>query len=241
VSFSAVERVAAARAAPPVLICCEHASNALPPHLSWSRADLRLCQDHWAFDPGAADVTRRLAELLGAPAVLAGFSRLVVDPNRPLDSETLFRTAADGLAIDLNRDLTSVEREERIELCYRPYHAAVDSMLVEHPGVDLLSIHTYTPCYEGQPRAVEIGVLFDLHEAWAEHWFAQLSELPYDVRRNEPWSGKAGLMYAPQHHAVRHRVRAVELEIRNDLATDPVHRERIVAKIVEAARTSPRG
>ncbi len=82
--------------------------------------------------------------------------------------------------------------------------------------------------YEGTPRKVELGVLFDLHATWAERWFAGLNGQGYDVRRNEPWSGMAGLMYSVQRHAVQHGRRAVEIEVRQDLACDPVHQARIV-------------
>ena len=40
---------------------------------------------------GAADVADRLAVRMNAPAVLAGFSRLVIDLNRPLDDLTSIR------------------------------------------------------------------------------------------------------------------------------------------------------
>ncbi|MCB1418329.1 MAG: N-formylglutamate amidohydrolase, partial [Notoacmeibacter sp.] len=40
---------------------------------------------HIAFDIGVEAVTRKLAARLGAPAVMAGFSRLLIDPNRGAD------------------------------------------------------------------------------------------------------------------------------------------------------------
>ena len=43
-------------------------------------------------------------------------------------------------------------------------------------------------------------------------------------------------MYAVQHHALRHRRNAVELEIRQDLTTDPVIRQRLVRALVDATR-----
>ena len=49
---------------------------------------------HIAWDPGAAEVARRLAELLDAPLVLSGYSRLVVDCNRPLNARGPLSTRA---------------------------------------------------------------------------------------------------------------------------------------------------
>jgi len=45
----------------------------------------------------------RAAAALNAPAVIARFSRLLCDCNRPLDAPTLFRTVADGKPIALNQ------------------------------------------------------------------------------------------------------------------------------------------
>jgi len=43
------------------------------------------------------------AAALNGPAVIARFSRLLCDCNRPLDAPTLFRTVADGKPIALNQ------------------------------------------------------------------------------------------------------------------------------------------
>ena len=42
--------------------------------------------DHIGWDPGAAEVARRLSGHLDAPLGLSGYSRLAVDCNRPPDS-----------------------------------------------------------------------------------------------------------------------------------------------------------
>ncbi len=78
-----------------LVLSCEHASNRLPPPWRWPAEDDWLVASHWAWDPGAADITRSLASRLGIPAVLASFSRLLVDPNRRADHPTLFRKEAD--------------------------------------------------------------------------------------------------------------------------------------------------
>lgn len=230
----AVEQVAATRHDPPLLLSCEHASNRLPEGWAWPEADAWLVGEHWAWDPGAATLTRALAAELGAPAVLSRFSRLLVDPNRPLDSDTLFRGVADGRAVALNASVSEADAAARVARCYTPYHAAFDAMVAAHPGVPLLSMHTYTPSYEGQRRDVQLGVLFDDDEPWALRWFEALRGCGYDVRLNEPWSGRKGLMYAAQRHARQHGRLSVEIEVRNDLAQDPAEAARIVALIVAA-------
>ena len=67
----------------PFVLTCDHASNKVPRALG----DLGLSDEHFdrhiAFDIGAEGVTRRLSNAMDAPAVVAGYSRLVVDLNRP--------------------------------------------------------------------------------------------------------------------------------------------------------------
>ena len=57
---------------------------------------------HIAWDIGAAELTRRLADRLDAPAVLAGYSRLVIDLNRqPGDPQSILEVS-DGVVIPGN-------------------------------------------------------------------------------------------------------------------------------------------
>jgi len=66
----------------PVLLVCDHASRFVPRAmggLGLGEAELRR---HIAWDIGIAQVTRALADRLGAPAVLSQFSRLNIQPNR---------------------------------------------------------------------------------------------------------------------------------------------------------------
>lgn len=55
----------------PFFFTCEHAGRALP---EWQPTadDLRLLEDHWGWDIGAADLTRSLARLTGCPVFSRG-------------------------------------------------------------------------------------------------------------------------------------------------------------------------
>ena len=74
---------------------------------------------HIAYDPGAREVTLSLARRLGAPAVLSGFSRLLIDPNRGRDDPTLIMRLSDGAVIPgQSRDRRGgAERTDRALLC----------------------------------------------------------------------------------------------------------------------------
>lgn len=214
-----------------VFITCEHAGARLPDGYDWHAADRRLVGTHWAYDLGAAELAHELADAVFAPALLARFSRLLVDLNRAEHEETLFRPRAEGAPVELNRGLCDAERERRLARYYRPYHAALDANLGAHDAGVVFSVHSFTPLYEGSPRAMELGVLFDLEDELGERLAWHLSNAGFVTVINEPYSGKAGLIYAADRHARAHGRRALEIEVRQDLAVDAAFRRRLVASL----------
>ena len=112
-----------------LILFCDHARNTLPP----SYGDLGLSgeslQRHIAYDIGAEAVTRRLAALTGAGAVLAGFSRLLIDPNRGEDDPTLVMRISDGAIVPGNARIDAAEISRRIEAYWRPYRRACAGLI----------------------------------------------------------------------------------------------------------------
>lgn len=218
----------------PVLLTCEHASERLPVPWTWPEADRRLAHTHWAFDLGARDLALDLSRALDATLVMARFSRLLVDANRPEASPTLFRAEADGLPVALNAALDDAERERRLAGYYRPFHAAVDHELRRTTAPIVMAVHTYTDLYEGQRRTLEAGVLFDREEELALRMLAELRAEGLHAELNEPWSGKAGLIHVAGTHADHHGRRAIEIELRQDLAVRAEFRARVVPALVRS-------
>ena len=90
----------------PVLLLCDHAGRRIPAWLGGSRrCPSGSSTRHIAFDIGAADVTRRLAGLLDAPAVLCHVSRLVIDPNRLPGDPGSIPAISDGTLVPGNQEL----------------------------------------------------------------------------------------------------------------------------------------
>lgn len=205
------------------LIICDHATNLVPPGVK--HGDLGVSGDdmtrHIAYDVGAAGVTVRLAERLGAPAVLSNFSRLVIDPNRGEDDPTLVMRLYDGTIVPGNRCVDRAEIERRLNLCYRPYHTLVERMAARRDDTVILSIHSFTPQLRGRPaRAWHIGLL---HAADRRLTFALLDLLREEpgivAGANVPYSGfLAGDTI--DRHAIRHGRQNTLVEIRNDLIAD---------------------
>lgn len=232
----AVELVHGSRSAP-AFLTCEHASMRMPAPWQWPAADRRLLGTHWSYDLGARELTLELARELHASAVLARFSRLLVDPNRDELHPDTFRTLADGAPVALNADLAADDRERRLATYHRPYHQALDVALRAVDAPMLFSIHSFTPNYEGELREVEIGVLFNYEEREAHQLGAVLSEEFERVAYNEPWSGRTGLIYAAERHSQKHGRLALELEVRQDRALDPAFRARLVPVLARYFRS----
>jgi predicted N-formylglutamate amidohydrolase len=212
-----------------VVLSCEHASARLPEPWSWGEEDRWLPSLHWASDLGARALTLELAAALSASAVLARFTRLLADPNRDPGHPDLFRRVADGKPVHLNQNIDAGERARRLSGYYEPFHAALDQALARSHAPLLLSIHSFTPNYEGTVREVEIGVLFNHEEQHARALHAALAADFDNVAENEPWSGKGGLMFCAETHAQRFRRVALELEVRQDRLEDAAYRARLVA------------
>jgi predicted N-formylglutamate amidohydrolase len=103
-----------------LLFLCDHASNAVPPELDLLGLSEPDFSRHIAYDIGAAELTRRLADLWDAPALLARWSRLVVDLNRGGDDPTVVMKLSDGRIIPGNRDLDRDGIEDRIARFHAP-------------------------------------------------------------------------------------------------------------------------
>lgn len=115
---------------------------------------------HWAYDLGAYDLTTSLSRKLDVPYISTRFSRLIIDANRPLDSPTLIRTKADNIEIPMNMNIHPDDLQMRINRLWVPYRRTFDSIIQEYPNIEIvLSIHSFTPVYEGEKRDCEVGVL----------------------------------------------------------------------------------
>lgn len=104
----------------------------------------RLYGTHWSYDPGAEPFTRELSESVASVGILSRFSRLLCDPNRPLGSETMFRSMAEGAPVELNAGrLSEEEVAKRVERLYRPYHAALKRVHEAIRPTLILAPHRY--------------------------------------------------------------------------------------------------
>lgn len=216
--FEVVNTTGQARA----ILLCDHASWAVPVVLKGLGLDESVLRRHIGWDIGAADVTRRLAGLLDAPALLAGYSRLVIDCNRPPGVAGSIPAISDGVAVPGNQELDSDAARARLDACFTPYHQAVEAAVAEAGGITggpaILSIHSFTPVMDGFERPWHVGVLWHGDDRLSAPLLATLRADPtIRVGDNEPYSGLVPQPYTIPTHAEKPGRPHVAVEIRQDL------------------------
>ncbi|NJM26401.1 MAG: hypothetical protein HC859_13865 [Bacteroidia bacterium] len=105
-----------------------------------------------------------------------------------MDSEQLFSS--------FTRPLTDDERTQILNAYYHPYRGEVTQAIAGASApVIHFSIHSFTPVWDGQPREVEVGVLFDParkfeHDVCGKMMNRLTALLPgMAIRLNEPYHG----------------------------------------------------
>ncbi|MBM9593287.1 N-formylglutamate amidohydrolase [Rhodobacteraceae bacterium MCCB 386] len=219
------------------LVTCDHASNAVPVEVI-PQGDLGLpdreMERHIAYDVGAAGLVRDMARRLDSPAILGTFSRLVIDPNRGEDDPTLVMRLYDGTVIPGNRDADEAEVERRLDLCHRPYHAALGALAARRGDTVVCAIHSFTPRLSGRaPRPWHVGVLYAGDNRLAWPLIRRLREDGHCVGDNEPYDG-----HLPGDSIDRHAIASgrlnVLLEVRHDLIATADDQAKWAARLAPA-------
>jgi predicted N-formylglutamate amidohydrolase len=225
-----------------IVITCEHATNELPEDYSWTENDRTFfADDHWGYDPGALDVAMDLAKELKCVLVYSLYSRLLVDVNRNVAADTLFRTNGDNRFVDLNMNLTYEDEQERIKKYHHSYYNAIREVSVKIDPTYIFSVHSFTPLYEGQPRTLEIGVLISYSDELGKKVFDEINKKSeYNIAMNEPYDGKQGLNTVDTLLFAKYPVRrqGIEFEFRNDILLDPKRAPKVKADVLEAIKKS---
>jgi predicted N-formylglutamate amidohydrolase len=183
---------------------------------------------HIGWDLGALDLALALSALLDAPLVHAGISRLVYDCNRPPESPTAIRDVSERYRIPGNAELTDEQRAERVEQCYRPFlgllEASVERAIARAPeGMRpaIVTIHTFTPVFDGIRREIELGVLHGSDATLADRILESAGRSGLRAARNAPYGPEDGVLHTVEQQATARGLPGVMLEVRNDLVGSP--------------------
>ena len=208
-----------------LFLTADHAGRLIPrslDHLGLPGSEL---DRHIAWDIGIAFVTERLSAALDATAVLQAYSRLVIDCNRDPVVPSSIPEISESTRIPGNLDLTPAQREMRRAAVFEPYHARIRTLLDARQAAQrrtvYVAMHSFTPVFKGESRAMQVGVLYNRD--------AQLANIMLDLLRaegdlvvgdNAPYAVSDTTDYGVPVHAERRGLQHVEIEIRQDLIAD---------------------
>lgn len=175
-----------------IVVTCEHASHHIPAaweHLFAGAANMLL--SHWGWDPGARELAAELAAAWSAPLYEGHASRLLIDLNRSLENPEIWS--------QYSRVLDAPQKSALVDGIWQPFRrAAADAVAkaVHARGSCLhISVHSFTPVWNGVRRETDIGLLYDPARRWEEavvdalrqRLVAHLPELV--IRLNDPYEG----------------------------------------------------
>ena len=150
------------------ILVCDHARNRMPRRLGTLGVEPRDLDRHIAWDIGAENVARRLSVALDEPLIASGYSRLVVDCNRPPTVRDFITVRSEDVDIPGNVSITDAECSRRVEALFWPYQDAVHRVVTSRLGNAQVPVmilaHSYTPVYLGEKRPWDIGVLYRTDE-----------------------------------------------------------------------------
>jgi len=206
-----------------MLLVCDHASPTTPQSMEYIGLDESIFKQHVAVDIGAEDVTRILSERLDAAAVLAGYSRLLIDVNRQPGDLSSIPEKSDTTIIPGNLRLSDEQRLARVDSVFWPYHQTISKILSllrqRGPVPALISVHSFTPFLNGDKRHWDIGVLWNRDPRLAIPLLEKLKAFGsgrYYIGNNEPYSGRE-FGYTLDIHAGVTGLPNCAIEIRQDL------------------------
>jgi len=204
-----------------VAVSCEHASNRIPArYQAYFRRARAALDSHRGWDIDALSVARAIARRCRAPIFAANASRLLIDLNRSPHHRALFS--------QWSRPLPSDARAAIVEGYYQPYRDRVEAhlraCLDRGESVLLLSVHSFTPIWEGVERTADIGFLYDPRRRGERILCAQWKDAlavaapALRVRRNYPYRGtNDGFSVALRRSLRSARFACVELEFNQAL------------------------
>ena len=188
------------------------------------RGEAKLLATHRGWDIGALAVARGLAKRLDAPLHFATTTRLLIDLNRSLHVK--------GVWSDWSKQLDAAEKSALIHRHYTPYRKAVEDCLTQlvtkNKRVLHLSIHSFTPTFNGATRNAEVGILYDPKrpfEAKLARALVAAVRIEDDslcVRKNYPYVGYTdGFTTYLRRKLSATRYAGIEIETRQNVIATP--------------------
>lgn len=202
------------------LLSCEHAGFAIP---SWVNESFKVPEpiltSHRGWDIGAWKVASKLAKALGLTLFGYPYTRLLIEANRSLTHPNVYSEYSlnleDGLKARCENWL------------YHPYRDRVRQWIQKATQTHLvvhLSIHSFTPLWEGQHRKAQFGLLYDPRreeeKLLSKALIGELKTIGYDARSNYPYLGRSDGHTSSLRRIFKQRYLGIEVEINQKLLSN---------------------
>lgn len=226
-----------------VVLVCEHACNFVPDEFSALGLDEAALNSHIAWDPGALAVAEILSSAFDAPLIAPTVSRLIYDCNRPAQAKSAVPIKSEVYDIPGNVGLSDEDRLKRSERFYQPYRTAlvqaIEGALAAGRSPAIVTIHSFTPIYKGEPRDLDLGILHDTDARLADKLLTLIKdEGELAARRNDPYGPADGVTYTLAEHAVPRGLLNVMIEIRNDLIAQADMQQAMARRLADYLQTA---
>jgi predicted N-formylglutamate amidohydrolase len=203
-----------------LFLTADHAGRVIPISLNNLGVSEAERERHIAWDIGIGGVTEHLSELLDATAVFQTYSRLVIDCNRNPAWPSAMPELSEQTPIQGNLNLSSEAKAARVAAIFTPYHDRIASLLDARAGrrTIVVAMHSFTPSFKGESRAMQVGILHDKDPVLA-HILLDLLRQEGDLvlGDNEPYAVTEDSDYSIPTHGAKRGLHHVEIEIRQDL------------------------
>jgi len=222
----------------PVVLSCDHAGRLIPSRYGTLGVPPgQLEAWHGGADLGAGELFDALVSGLDCYGIKNRLSRLVIDMNRYVDQEEIIPTHCERSSIPGNQDMSAQECQRRIQEYYRPYHAALEKLLVDcearHGIAFYLSIHAMAAEFGGQRRPMDFAIVCNAGCPLSPTLGRILRQEGFVVAVNEPYTLERDIVRVPLGHELeRFNRRALLLEMNERHAGD----EKVMGAVLEAIR-----
>ena len=112
-----------------IIILCDHASKTIPKKYKNLGLSQKNVNKHIGWDIGALKLAKKISKRTNSTLIYSGYSRLLVDCNRALQTKGAFIKKSEDIIIPGNLEINREEKILRAKKYYFPYHNKIKSIL----------------------------------------------------------------------------------------------------------------
>jgi len=211
----------------PFVITVDHAGRRIPRSLGTLGLSEAQIARHIGWDIGILAVSEAMQAEFACPLFAQIYSRLVIDCNRRPGTRTSIPEISESDVIAGNIGLSDGDRLKREATFLEPYQVAIGDCLDERARLGhntyLLAMHSFTPHYKNEVRPMAAAVLWGPDDRLGRLVLEEMRRLcpSMEIAANQPYAVDMQNDYTVPVQAEARGLPYVEIEVRQDLISDP--------------------